>query len=435
MTSDNDYASLSRRMSGLALPDRVMLEHPLDVEAMYDFHGQASYGELSYAKGDRLRVYCEDMGAGWSLAMLLGEDGLNERATTPGHAGITRGLIAQGFYRVGDNLVHAYCRPLLLTRLPLQPCLVAATPLLYAQTGSIQQASEDGSLEPPGDSQSTSTTATVQLMESLSETTDIKHVTDSTDSMSSAETSIAVLTPSLSKESSNTPPLRPRQVSSSILLKQQQTRKDAVETFLTTPTLVAAARPRRPGAQFSMPPTGPTYYVEDGKWVCQHEGIYKVAIPNYETRSNQGAGEHTVFEVTSIFSTCPSTHTTSTGDKVALHDSGSEKASSDKTPTEQSATSMTCAVYRRYTHFAHLHLILHAMFPLIIIPDLPTPKVTGRFGKDFLDGRRRDLERWLRRVIRHSLARESQILRDFLTVQDDQVAWLSSSALYLKHAD
>ena len=63
-------------MSSLALPDRVMIER--DAVALHAFKGEQTYGELSYSAGDRLRIYCEDMGEGWSLAKLLCPQGEGE---------------------------------------------------------------------------------------------------------------------------------------------------------------------------------------------------------------------------------------------------------------------------------------------------------------------------------------------------------------------
>lgn len=85
------------------------------------------------------------------------------------------------------------------------------------------------------------------------------------------------------------------------------------------------------------------------------------------------------------------------------------------------------SVTRRYSQFVALHSRLTRQFPspgLIIIPDLPTRYLnTSREGEEVaLEIRRRDLERWCSRVIRHPVLKASDELRGFLTIESDKVS-------------
>ena len=104
-------SQLSQEMSQLAMPDRQILDPPKDAIVLHDFAGEPSYGELTLHAGDRVRIFCEDMTGGWSLAMLvLDDEPLDDDAdhilSSDNRASrITKGLLPQGFYRVCDNLL------------------------------------------------------------------------------------------------------------------------------------------------------------------------------------------------------------------------------------------------------------------------------------------------------------------------------------------
>eukprot|EP00055_Hartaetosiga_balthica_P015895 m.97479 g.97479 ORF g.97479 m.97479 type:complete len:510 (-) comp8987_c0_seq1:3035-4564(-) len=77
-------------------------------------------------------------------------------------------------------------------------------------------------------------------------------------------------------------------------------------------------------------------------------------------------------------------------------------------------------VTRRYKHFAWLHDRLEEMFPCINIPPIPTKQVQGRFVDDFIESRRRKLERFLNRVNLHPVMGASSVFRHFLTASDQK---------------
>lgn len=85
--------SPSRSPSLLDSP--ALLDVPLPGETLFDFDGQAQYGELCFKKGQPVLVFCEDFGEGWILAMLV-KDGVEFHPET----GLSRGLLPQGFVAV-----------------------------------------------------------------------------------------------------------------------------------------------------------------------------------------------------------------------------------------------------------------------------------------------------------------------------------------------
>jgi len=55
-------------------------------------------------------------------------------------------------------------------------------------------------------------------------------------------------------------------------------------------------------------------------------------------------------------------------------------------------------VARRYSDFVWLRRVLTEEFPALWVPPLPPKKMMGRFDKDFVEGRRLDLQRFLDRI-------------------------------------
>ncbi|KAJ8295018.1 Sorting nexin lst-4 [Rhodotorula toruloides] len=96
------------------------------------------------------------------------------------------------------------------------------------------------------------------------------------------------------------------------------------------------------------------------------------------------------------------------------------EADDDATPPQ------TLCVERRYSHFAALHTLLVSRFlaPLIYVPPLPPkgPLAFGaaRFDPALLERRRKELERWLRRCLRHPVLGESEEMKSFLATEGEK---------------
>eukprot|EP00743_Colponemidia_sp_Colp-15_P004107 GILK01004432.1.p1 GENE.GILK01004432.1~~GILK01004432.1.p1 ORF type:complete len:534 (+),score=93.84 GILK01004432.1:25-1602(+) len=78
----------------------------------------------------------------------------------------------------------------------------------------------------------------------------------------------------------------------------------------------------------------------------------------------------------------------------------------------------TFNVVRRYRDFEWLHAELGEKFPGIIIPPLPEKIIVGRFSPEFVESRRRMLDRFLTRIAHHEDLRYSADLKNFLEAKD-----------------
>jgi hypothetical protein len=166
--------------------------------------------------------------------------------------------------------------------------------------------------------------------------------------------------------------------------------------------------------------------IEDGRWVSKIPSFH-VAVPSYQQKAVAGSrgGEYTIFRIVSSVPLPPST--------VANRASAGSGRASDNIEKEDDNDPelqyKQITVERRYTHFQHLHTVLRTSLPLVSVPDLPEKRLTGNFTKDFLDVRRRDLERFLRRLACHPLVRSHRTFLDFLGNEDEQVRARLSSDL------
>lgn len=72
------------------------------------------------------------------------------------------------------------------------------------------------------------------------------------------------------------------------------------------------------------------------------------------------------------------------------------------------------SVVRRYSDFTWLSQELSKEYPGVIVPPLPEKLTVGRFGEDFIESRRRALEKFLQRVASHPELSNSQFFIVFL---------------------
>ena len=75
-------------------------------------------------------------------------------------------------------------------------------------------------------------------------------------------------------------------------------------------------------------------------------------------------------------------------------------------------------VIRRYSDFAWLSDRLARDVPGAIVPPLPDKAVVGRFGADFVESRRRQLERFLQQTAEHEELSKSHYFQTFLQADD-----------------
>lgn len=85
---------------------------------------------------------------------------------------------------------------------------------------------------------------------------------------------------------------------------------------------------------------------------------------------------------------------------------------------DMTTTQAFSAVLRRYSDFLWLYEKLQAERGGAIVPPVPEKQPVGRFSPDFVEARRRELERFLRRVAIHPELQDSACLDTFLRADD-----------------
>jgi len=76
---------------------------------------------------------------------------------------------------------------------------------------------------------------------------------------------------------------------------------------------------------------------------------------------------------------------------------------------------------RRYRAFDWLRNQLRLEFPDILIPPLPEKSVLDRFGDDFVEYRRKELERFMKRILSHPVLSESPSVVTFVNGSEEEL--------------
>ena len=79
-------------------------------------------------------------------------------------------------------------------------------------------------------------------------------------------------------------------------------------------------------------------------------------------------------------------------------------------------------VYRRYSDFVWLAEYFCTQYPFIVVPPVPSKKLFGNFDNEFIESRRRDLERFLRRIASHEILLASPQFIMFCTCEEEDLA-------------
>jgi sorting nexin-9/18/33 len=137
---------------------------------------------------------------------------------------------------------------------------------------------------------------------------------------------------------------------------------------------------------------------------------FKVLVHSPSKCTSTLSGAFTIYSLTSFFHT-PSTHDSTTTDNEDDHEA------------DHSLSSTRVTVHRRFSHFVMLHTALIRRLPGIALPPLPEKQYSGRFSNEFVEARRGDLERYINRVVRHPVARYTEILTFFLGCDNDIVSF------------
>ena len=76
-------------------------------------------------------------------------------------------------------------------------------------------------------------------------------------------------------------------------------------------------------------------------------------------------------------------------------------------------------VRKRYSDFEWLRNILCIIYPNVTIPPMPKKNFSSRFNEEFINKRLRSLEKFLKGISIHPLLRNSKILYDFISIQNE----------------
>ncbi|KAG0209957.1 hypothetical protein BGX28_009828 [Mortierella sp. GBA30] len=127
------------------------------------------------------------------------------------------------------------------------------------------------------------------------------------------------------------------------------------------------------------------HYIQSGPSWQEKAPLFKVRVHDPETRRKMvGMQEYTLFQVTSTFT-----------------------------------QGVSVTVERRYSQFEWLYERLLSKFGALVFPPLPEKQYAGRFSDEFIERRRRALERFLNRLVLHPVLRYSDLLTHFLSCSDD----------------
>ncbi|GBB92078.1 hypothetical protein RclHR1_01960028 [Rhizophagus clarus] len=127
------------------------------------------------------------------------------------------------------------------------------------------------------------------------------------------------------------------------------------------------------------------HYIQSGPSWNEKAPIFKVIVHNPEKRVKLGGvSEYTIFHVSSLF-----------------------------------ANGAQVTVERRFSQFEWLYNRLSAKFGAFVLPALPEKQYSGRFNEEFIERRRRALERFINRLARHPVIRYSDLLTHFLSCEDE----------------
>ncbi|RKP25016.1 hypothetical protein SYNPS1DRAFT_22955 [Syncephalis pseudoplumigaleata] len=127
------------------------------------------------------------------------------------------------------------------------------------------------------------------------------------------------------------------------------------------------------------------HYIENGPAWRHKAPEFRVRVHDPEKRAKMaGMQEYTIYQVTSEF-----------------------------------AQGVSVTVERRFSQFQWLHRLLELKFSALILPSLPEKQFSGRFNEEFIERRRRALERFINRLARHPVVRYSDLLTHFLSCTDE----------------
>ncbi|KAG0311973.1 hypothetical protein BGZ97_011511 [Linnemannia gamsii] len=333
--------------------------HGWTVRALYDFEGQPEFSELSFSAGDVLTVVKVGLAEGWSLAE---KDGV-------------RGLVPEAYV----TYVHDFS---------ISP---------DNQSGHTQQASVNSAYS--GYSTTTATASTNPRNSVFGKrqlnrfswfvTTGVEEflLTGGTNSNGTSQGATKQGASGYAKDSPHS------RRTSSVQDLYERSPPSSGGSIRDRPALGPHGSIRtQPGDKIieeeddeDEVTESDKHYIQSGPSWQEKAPLFKVRVHDPETKRKMvGMQEYTLFQVTSTF-------------------------------TE----GVSVTVERRYSQFEWLYERLVNKFGAIILPPLPEKQYSGRFSEEFIERRRRALERFLNRLVRHPVLRYSDLLTHFLSCNED----------------
>ena len=158
---------------------------------------------------------------------------------------------------------------------------------------------------------------------------------------------------------------------------------------------------------------------------------FEVRVHSPQKHTSSVGGAYTVYSVTSIFDGVDEVIDMSSSANepadiyIWRHSRGTSdfimsQASTSATSPAPSSTNVT--VQRRFSQFVFLHTTLTRAFPGLALPPLPAKQYAGRFNDAFVEARRGELQRYLKKIVRHPVIRYAEVVTFFLGCESDAVS-------------
>ncbi|ODQ53834.1 hypothetical protein SAICODRAFT_29822 [Saitoella complicata NRRL Y-17804] len=329
--------------------------------ALFDFNGDSEFNELSFTANSALQIVEEDLGGGWMLAVHVMTG--------------ARGLVPGEYVTFTTDFGQ---RP----RTPTRAHSYSIGHAIPSTPGSDTDSIYETFLFP-------SPSSSIEAHDDIRRTGGFPTGHDRIRSDSSSKTITG-------GQTTPAPPLSTPYSTLRSHILQGINLNHRFSAFVTTGVegFISAPTCGETSSEVTLPAEtivldGETHYIENGpRWKAQSPAfIVKVHDP----RKHVGVGglhSYVVYTVTSTLA--------------------------------NDASTVVIDVERRYSQFEWLARKLAAKFPLIIMPSLGEKRIAGRFNEEFLETRRRALERWLGRVVRHPILRYSAVVTFFLGCENDQ---------------
>ncbi|KAK4056805.1 hypothetical protein OIO90_002054 [Microbotryomycetes sp. JL221] len=360
---------------------------PFEAMSIFSFKGESKFGELSFDKHVNLVIEVVDLGANWSLGYIKNQSQQN------------RGLIPQGFYLRQDQAE---------IKNPLASEESATSPSGAREEHLVERAQHENS----------------NTKDSILKASQVDHVVQTYQEDAQERISRDQLFPMRDE----LVPINRQQNLKEILIEAKQTtfesRDESTSEFVMTPIqdrtrlkksrnrvsskLEVAVlawiqmgstreetdtwRQRERGQQASQ-----DFSIDEGPRYRDHSPTFSVSIPDFKmSRDNN----FVLFNIETNFN--------------LLTDSNRELFRNETVDVVNDVL----RVSRRFSSFAKLDQALSIRYPICYKHQLPLKSFVSNIGIEFINERRRLLQRWLKSITCHPILKTTEEFKSFLSLQD-----------------